>query len=249
MRNNIFSSFIIFQSYFLVNEQVRSPAAKRGASPARSQPVHPMQQPQSQSQAEYSDEPELKMAKDTDGPIPMPPPARFSSQSTDQQVPSTDTFTSNNISNSSATGEPSRDSNYVALGKLEQIKQMLAELEQQVDKFIGSSRSEREYKVLDEQAVKIMLICDELVDVGTDIKDKRKEMIRNVQRVISKLESKVPVTPNVNQNSNAMETSATIDDSLINSKDQEDLTKTPSPSTSPIKETLVTGTNEELLST
>jgi len=88
------------------------------------------------------------------------------------------------------------------------MKQDLDALDKQVDEFTGSTRNDRLYKGLDEQALKIMIRCDELVDVSADIKDKRKEMIRNVQRVLSKLESKVPPTPAAENNSNPMETAA-----------------------------------------
>ncbi|CAF1676121.1 unnamed protein product, partial [Didymodactylos carnosus] len=42
-----------------------------------------------------------------------------------------------------------------------------------------------------------------------DEEEKRKEMIRNVQKVIGKLESKVPGTPGFEQNSNPMKTETT----------------------------------------
>lgn len=118
----------------------------------------------------------------------------------DQQVPSTEI--------------PPRDPNLIALEKLEQIKQHLAELNEQVDAFTGSTRDDRIYRVLDEQALKIMLRCDELIDVSADIKEKRKEMIQNVQTVVAKLESKVPTDPAMEVNSNENETAlAEVDSS------------------------------------
>jgi hypothetical protein len=110
--------------------------------------------------------------------------------SNDQQVPSTDTST--------------RDPNSIALEKLGQIKQNLTDLHQQVDAFTGSTRDDRIYKELDEQAVKLMIRCDELIDVSADIKEKRKEMIQNVQTIVTKLESKVPLESNSNENENAL---------------------------------------------
>ncbi|CAF3463716.1 unnamed protein product [Rotaria socialis] len=66
-----------------------------------------------------------------------------------------------------------------------------------------------------------MIRCDELVDVSADIKEKRKEMIRNVEKVIGQLESKVPQTPVAEQNSNPMETATTsISESLSNTKNK-----------------------------
>ena len=132
----------------------------------------------------------------------MPESARPSpSQFSDQQVPSTD-----------APPVPAvvRDPNTVALEKLEQIQQSLTGFDQQVDAFTGTTRTDRQYKILDEQAVKLMMRCDELVDVSADIKEKRKEMIRNVQRILSKLEAKVPLTPSADENSNQMETTALV---------------------------------------
>jgi hypothetical protein len=156
------------------------------------------------------------MAKDTDGPIPMPAPASASTtsappQSSDQQVPSPDTSAATNAPSPPPPTQPesARDPNTIALEKLEQIKQSLDNLDKEVDTFTGSTRNERSYKLLDEQGLKIMIRCDELVDVSADIKEKRKEMIRNVQRVINKLESKVPATPAAGNNSNPMETAAT----------------------------------------
>lgn len=117
----------------------------------------------------------------------------------DQQVPSNDV--------SSTQSEP--DPNAIALEKLEQIRQNLNDFNDQVDAYAGSTRNDRLYKVLDEQAVKLMMRCDELVNVNSDIKDKRKEMIRNVQSSLAKLESKVPLTPSIEENRNSIETKAT----------------------------------------
>jgi hypothetical protein len=202
----------------------RSPASQRGASPARPQPPPPQQQQQQQQQQEpipmphhRVEEDELKMAKDTAGPIPMPPPASSSfAPSTDQQVPSTDTPTNTNAPSPQAAPAPVRDPNTIALEKLEQIKQNLADFDQQVDEFSGSTRNDRTYKLLDEQALKIMMRCDELVDVSPEIKEKRKEMIRNVQQVLTKLESKVPTTPGSGPNSHQMETTLAVYDSSAN---------------------------------
>jgi len=201
------------------NDRSRSPASQRGASPGGPSPTTSKKQ-----QHQQGEEPELKMAKDADGPIPMPAPTSSSppTQSNDQQVPSTDTSANAPSPPLSSpppppppppppqVAEPIRDSNSIALGKLEQMKQSLDVLEKEVDSFIGSTRNERAYVVLDEKALKIMIRCDELVDVSADIKEKRKEMIRNVQRVIDKLESKVPTTPAVEQNSNPMDTATAI---------------------------------------
>jgi hypothetical protein len=203
----------------LSNDRARSPASQRGASPARPPPTA--------SQQQQAEEPELKMAKDTDGPIPMPAPASCSSTSSsspptqfnDQQVPSTEGSASTNAP-SPPPAEPVRDPNTIALEKLEQMKQSLDALENEVDTFTGSTRHERAYKIIDEHALKIMMRCDELVDVSADIKEKRKEMIRNVERVIGKLESKVPATPAVEQNSNFMETGTiTTDSSVTNNQE------------------------------
>ncbi len=180
------------------------------------------------------------MAKDTDGPIPMPAPASSTSSSTtatqsnDQQVPSTDASAPPNVP--SPPPEPLvRDPNSIALEKLEQIKQSLDALEKEVERFNGSTRQERAYKVLDEQALKIMIRCDELVDVSADIREKRKEMIRNVQRVIGKLESKVPATPAVEQNSNPLETAITSDsEPPSNNTNEQNIERN---SSSPTKET------------
>jgi len=186
------------------------------------------------------------MAKDTDGPIPMPAPASSSSpptQSTDQQVPSTDASASTNVP--SPPPEPARDPNTIALEKLEQIKQSLDILEKEVDAFTGSTRNDRAYKLLDEQALKIMIRCDELVDVSADIKEKRKEMIRNADRVLGKLESKVPATPAVGQNSNPLETSTT---ELFANNNEENLQrKSPSPSKENISDS--TTVTEQSMST
>jgi hypothetical protein len=224
------------------NDRSRSPASQRGASPARPQP----------STSQQQDEPELKMAKDTDGPIPMPAPAHSSSptQSTEQSVPSNDTSASANASPPPPPPpEPVRDPNTIALEKLEQFKQSLDNLEKEVDVFSGSTRNERAYKLLDEQALKIMIRCDELVDVSADIKEKRKEMIRNVQRVINKLESKVPATPAIEQNSNPLETAITSNHESSANHNEENIQMK---SSSPLKENTsasTTTTTEQSIST
>jgi hypothetical protein len=195
------------------------------------------------------------MAKDTDGPIPMPPPASFSSssssppppapptQSADPYVSSTDTGTAANAA--PPPPEPVRDPDTIALEKLEQIKQSLDILEKEVDAFTGSTRNDRAYKLLDEQALKIMIRCDELVDVSADIKEKRKEMIRNADRVLGKLESKVPATPAVGQNSNPLENSTT---ELSANNNEENLQrKSPSPSKENISDS--TKVSEQSMST
>lgn len=189
------------------------------------------------------------MAKDTDGPIPMPAPTSSANTtsvptapSNDQQVPSTDATMAGNAPSPAAPPEPARDPNAIALEKLEQMKQSLDSLDKQVDAFTGSTRNERAYKMLDEQALKIMMRCDELVDVSADIKEKRKEMIRNVQRVIGKLELKVPATPATEVNSNPMEIASLPSineqpaDHHINNEENLEQTK----SSSPEKQTFAT---------
>jgi hypothetical protein len=130
-----------------------------------------------------------------------------STLSNDQQVPSTDT----------------RDPNTIALEKLEQLKQNLADLNEQVDAFNGSTRDDRIYKILDEQALKMMMRCDELIGVSSDIKDKRKEMIRNVQTVLAKLEFKVPIESNSNQ----METAVVVYDPSQTSPEEDKSSNSP----------------------
>ena len=137
--------------------------------------------------------------------------ASKSSPINDQQVPLAETITSQRAS----PPPPERDPNEIALEKLELIQQSLASLNEQVDAFTGSTRDDRQYKLLDEQAVKIMMRCDELIDVSADIKEKRKELIRHVQTVLTKLESKVPTTPSIEHNSTQMETTMIAYDSSI----------------------------------
>jgi hypothetical protein len=176
--------------------------SQRSESPARPPP------PTATSQQQESD---IKLAKDVTGPAPMSGATTTtysSTQSNDQQVPSADIPV--------PSPAPVRDPNIVALEKLEQIKQSLAEFDQQVDLFTGSTRDDRVYKVLDEQALKIMMRCDELIDVSADIKEKRKEMIRNVQTVLAKLESKVPVIPSIE-----METTLVVYDPAINTNEED----------------------------
>ena len=193
------------------------------------------------------------MAKDSAGPIPMPPPAS-ASVSTDQQVPSTEASVPHSAPAPPPAPEPVRDPNTIALEKLEQIKQILADLEQQVEAFTGSNRHDRSYKLLDEQALKIMIRCDELVDVSADIKEKRKEMIRNVERVIGKLESKVPATPAAESNSNPMESSAPTSSldgraGAADAREHQNSNKKSSSSPSPAKESLPTSATEQSAST
>ncbi|CAF4670086.1 unnamed protein product, partial [Rotaria socialis] len=68
--------------------------------------------------------------------------------------------------------------------------------------------------------------------VSVDIKEKRKEMIRNVQTVIAKLESKVPMSLTIENNSNLMETKLAVDDLSINSTEQQQSSRTQNEQTS-----------------
>ncbi|CAF1649746.1 unnamed protein product [Adineta ricciae] len=167
------------QSSSKTHDRSYSPTSQRDESPVRPAPSASPQQQQSQPQEYESD---FKVTKNSTNPTTKSSTNATSLQSNDQQVPTTDSV-------------PVRDPNVIALEKLEQIKQSLADLNQQVETFSGSTRDDRLYKTLDEQALKIMMRCDELVDVSADIKDKRKEMIHNVQTVLAKLESKVPINP------------------------------------------------------
>ncbi|CAF2041094.1 unnamed protein product [Rotaria magnacalcarata] len=191
-----------------------SPASDRDESPTRPSPLN-AQQPQ---------ESDFKVTKDATSTMTGP---ITSSSSNDQQVPSTEMPAVANLQ-----PVPLRDPNTIALEKLEQIKQNLVDLNQQVDAFDGVTRDDRVYKLLDEQAVKMMLTCDELTDVSIDIKEKRKEMIRNVQTVIAKLESKVPMNATIENNSNLMETKLTVDDLSINSTEQQQSSRTQNEQTS-----------------
>ncbi|CAF5218470.1 unnamed protein product, partial [Rotaria magnacalcarata] len=169
-------------------------------------------------------ESDFKVTKDATSTMTGP---ITTSSSNDQQVPSTEMPAVANLQ-----PVPLRDPNTIALEKLEQIKQNLVDLNQQVDAFDGVTRDDRVYKLLDEQAVKMMLTCDELTDVSIDIKEKRKEMIRNVQTVIAKLESKVPMNATIENNSNLMETKLTVDDLSINSTEQQQSSRTQNEQTS-----------------
>jgi len=72
----------------------------------------------------------------------------------------------------------------------------------------------------------MMMRCDELIDVSADIKEKRKEMICNVQAVLAKLESKVPINPLNDQNSNQMETTLVAYDPSINNTESQEQEQT-----------------------
>ena len=147
----------------------------------------------------------------------MPASASASKSPTnDQQVPLAETVTPQAASPPPPPPAPVRDPNEIALEKLELIQQSLAGLNEQVDAFTGSTRDDRQYKLLDEQAVKIMMRCDELIDVSADVKEKRKEVIRHVQTVLAKLESKVPTTPSIEHNSTQMDTAMIAYDSSLN---------------------------------
>jgi hypothetical protein len=69
----------------------------------------------------------------------------------------------------------------------------------------------------------MMMRCDELIGVSSDIKDKRKEMIRNVQTVLAKLEFKVPIESNSNQ----METAVVVYDPSQTSPEEDKSSNSP----------------------
>jgi hypothetical protein len=187
---------------YIAQDRSHSPASQCEESPTRPPP------PPSQQQ-----ESDFKVTKETTSSIPKSGATATSLPSNDQQVPSTDI-------------SPVRDPNTIALEKLEQTKQNLSDLNLQVDAFNGSTRDDRAYKELDEQALKMMMRCDELIDVSADIKEKRKEMICNVQAVLAKLESKVPINPLNDQNSNQMETTLVAYDPSINNTESQEQEQT-----------------------
>ncbi|CAF1267831.1 unnamed protein product [Adineta steineri] len=195
--NNSENKSISFPLFSLLSQDLKphdrshSPLSQRDESPGR----HP---PPPTSQQQQQQESDFKMTKDsTNNSNSKSETTATSLPTNDQQVPSTETI-------------PIRDPNVIALEKLEQIKQNLMDLNQQVDAFSGLTRDDRIYKLLDEQALKMMMRCDELIDVSADIKEKRKEMIHNVQTVLAKLESKVPINPSNEHNSNQMETTLAV---------------------------------------
>ncbi|CAF3351303.1 unnamed protein product [Rotaria sp. Silwood1] len=202
------------------HDRSHSPASQRDESPTRPSPLATASQ-----QVQESD---FKVTKDATSQ--MAGQTTTTSPSNDQQVPSNDTSTSTNISSI-----PVRDSNIIALEKLEQIKQNLADLSQQVDAYNGSTRDDRIYKELDEQALKMMIRCDELTDVSVDIKEKRKEMVRNVQTVLAKLESKVPINLIIVNNSNQMETTLVVYDPSTANTEQQKSSETQNEETSSVE--------------
>ncbi|CAF4598177.1 unnamed protein product [Rotaria sp. Silwood1] len=208
------------QSSRSAHDRSHSPASQRDESPTRPSPLATASQ-----QVQESD---FKVTKDATSQ--MAGQTTTTSPSNDQQVPSNDTSTSTNISSI-----PVRDSNIIALEKLEQIKQNLADLSQQVDAYNGSTRDDRIYKELDEQALKMMIRCDELTDVSVDIKEKRKEMVRNVQTVLAKLESKVPINLIIVNNSNQMETTLVVYDPSTANTEQQKSSETQNEETSSVE--------------
>ncbi|CAF3912736.1 unnamed protein product [Rotaria sp. Silwood2] len=209
------------QSSRSAHDRSRSPASQRDESPTRPSPPSATSQQPQESDFKVTKDATSQMAGQTNTTTSS------SSPSNDQQVPSNDTPVSINISST-----PLRDSNTIALEKLEQIKQNLADLNQQVDAFTGLTRDDRIYKELDEQALKMMIRCDELIDVSVDIKEKRKEMVRNVQTVLAKLESKVPMNSTIENNSNQMETTLIIHDPSTNHTEQQQSSETQKEETS-----------------
>ncbi len=50
-------------------------------------------------------------------------------------------------------------------------------------------RDDHAYKELKEQALQMMIQCNELTDVGPNVKAKREQVIHNIQQVMEKLDS------------------------------------------------------------
>ena len=71
----------------------------------------------------------------------------------------------------------------------------MALFDQKIGKFKKSDfmRDDHGYKELQEQALQMMIQCDELTDIGLDLKTKHKQVIHNIQKALNKLESKVLV--------------------------------------------------------
>ena len=67
--------------------------------------------------------------------------------------------------------------------------------DQRIGKFKKGDfmRDDHGYKEIEEQALQLMMQCDELTDVGPNVKAKRKRIIHNIEQMWNKFESKVLV--------------------------------------------------------
>ncbi len=69
----------------------------------------------------------------------------------------------------------------------------MALFDQRIGKFKKGDfrRDDHAYKELEEQALQMMIQCDELTDVSPNVKAKRKQVIHNIQQIMEKLNSMV----------------------------------------------------------
>jgi hypothetical protein len=80
------------------------------------------------------------------------------------------------------------------ISRVQTIQKDVEELQDQVNKYSGRSRKDKEYIYLDEMLTRNLLKLDDIDTEGKDnVRQARKEAIRTIQRCISVLEGKVPV--------------------------------------------------------
>ncbi|XP_065212902.1 BAG family molecular chaperone regulator 3 isoform X2 [Planococcus citri] len=98
------------------------------------------------------------------------------------------------------------------MSRIEQVRNDVEELATEVEKFAGTSRTDKEYLYLDEMLTRNLIKLD-LVEVegNETLRVARKDVIRSIQKAISCLESKVPIPAdqqNQDEDANQNESSA-----------------------------------------
>ncbi|KAL1453435.1 hypothetical protein WDU94_007575 [Cyamophila willieti] len=133
----------------------------------------------------------------------QPQPARTHSNTT-QQPPSHPGDDSTHPAGGVGQHAPSPPPKKMSRPKtpLEMIQEVQAEvdkLKEEIDKYKGNSRSDKEYIYLDEMLTRELLKLDNVDSGGIeDIRNLRRATIKNIQATIAALEAKVPSTPSSN---------------------------------------------------
>jgi len=151
-------------------------------------------------------------------PIPKPPPHQKAAPP--HQTPKTSQEREIRItrdepdSSHSTTPPPQKQVKHVEtpLEKVAAVQLEVDDLKKKVEQYQGNSKSDKEYIYLDEMLTRNLLKLDNIETEGKeDVRTARKNVIKDIQRYISMLETKVGAS-NDGQNSAGME----VDSSLSN---------------------------------
>ncbi|CAL8123027.1 unnamed protein product [Orchesella dallaii] len=107
------------------------------------------------------------------------------------------------------------------LAQVNSVFDEVRELEKLVEEFEGNSREDRDYLILDEFLTRCLIKLDVVESEGRDdVRTHRKDCIRYIQSCISKLEKKVPLPPQPDEEGDSEQTmeTATVENSEVSAE-------------------------------